>query len=120
MKTIHTLIAAATFISVFSAIPAAFAIDEYNVSKGTTVKGQGVAFRGYDLVAIVNGLGVVPGRAVHTHVHDGVAYYFVSEDAMKQFAADPEKYMPQYGYLSSLSIVIDCVPNLPKFGNFFR
>ena len=36
MKTINTLIAAATFIGVFSAVPAAFAVDEYNVSKGTT------------------------------------------------------------------------------------
>ena len=67
MKTINTLIAAVMFFSVFSAVPVAFAVDEYNVSKGTTVDGQGVAFRGNDVVAIVNGLGVVPGRARYTH-----------------------------------------------------
>lgn len=106
MKTINTLIAAATFIGVFSAVPAAFAVDEYNVSKGTTVDGHGVAFRGNDLVAIVNGLGVVPGRAKHTFVHDGVAHYFASKEAMKQFAAAPEKYMPQYGGYCTLGVAL--------------
>ena len=106
MKTINTLIAAAAFLGVFSAGPAAFAIDEYNVSKGTTVDGHGVAFRGNDLIAIVNGLGVVSGRAVHTHVTDGVAYYFTSEDAMNQFAAAPENYMPQYGGYCALGVAL--------------
>ena len=106
MKTINTLFAAAAFIGVFSAMPAAFAVDEYNVSKGTTVDGQGVAFRGNDLVAIANGLGVVPGRAMHTHVNDGVAYYFASEKAMKQFAAAPEKFIPQYGGFCALGVAV--------------
>ena len=106
MKPINTLIAAATFLGAFSVVPAAFAIDEYNVSKGTTVDGHGVAFRGNDVVAFINGLGVVPGRARHTHVNDGVAYYFVSEKAMKQFAAAPEKYVPQYGGYCALGVAL--------------
>ena len=106
MKPINTFIAAATFIGVFSAAPVAFAVDEYNVSKGTTVNGEGVAFRGNDLVAIAGGLGVVPGRAKHTHVHDGAAYYFASEEAMKRFAAAPEKYMPQYGGYCTLGVAV--------------
>lgn len=97
MNTTGTLIAAATLVGVFSATPAAFAVDEYNVSKGTTIEGQGVAFRANDVVALVTGLGIVPGQARLTHVHDGVAYYFASEETKKQFAADPEKYMPRYG-----------------------
>ena len=97
MKASNTLIAAATFVGVFSAAPAAFAVDEYNVSKGTTVAGHGVALRANDVVALVTGLGVVPGRARHTYVNDGVAYYFASEEAMNQFAAAPGKYMPQFG-----------------------
>lgn len=55
MKSINTL------IGMFSAAPAAMVIDEYNISNGTTVSGEGVAFRGNDLVAIAVGLGVVPG-----------------------------------------------------------
>lgn len=96
MKTLNTLLAATTFVSILSAAPA-LAVDEYNVSKGTTVNGQGVAFRANDVVALVTGLGIVPGQAIHTHVHDGVAYYFASQETMDQFAADPEKYMPRFG-----------------------
>lgn len=106
MRTITTLIAAATLIGTFAAVPAAFAVDEYNVSRGTTVDGQGVAFRGNDLVAIATGLGIVPGRAMHTHVNDGVAYYFASEEAMKMFAAAPEQYMPQFGGYCALGVAV--------------
>ena len=106
MKTFKTLVAAATFVGVFASIPAAFAVDEYNVSKGTTVDGHGVAFRGNDLVALVKGLGVVPGRAEHTHVNDGVAYYFTSEEAIKQFASAPENYKPQYGGYCTLGVAL--------------
>ena len=106
IEAINTLIAAATFVGVFAAVPAAYAVDEYNVSKGTTVDGHGVAFRGNDLVAVLNGLGVVPGQANHTHVNDGVAYYFASEEAMKQFAAAPEMYMPQYGGYCTLGVAL--------------
>ncbi len=97
MKIIKALIAAATVAGALSGAPAALAVDEYNVSKGTTVDGHGVAMRANDVVALVTGLGIVPGQARHTHVHDGVAYYFVSEETMKAFAAAPEKYMPRYG-----------------------
>ena len=94
MKTTKTLIAAATIIGAMATSPAALAVDEYNVSKGTTVDGHGVAFRANDVVALVTDLGIVPGQARYTHVHDGVAYYFSSEETMKQFATAPEKYMP--------------------------
>lgn len=97
MKTSRTLTAAVALVGALSVSPAAHAIDEYNVSKGTTVDGHGVAFRANDVVALVTGLGIVPGQARFTHVHDGVAYYFSSEETMEQFAAKPEAYMPQYG-----------------------
>ena len=106
MKSLKTLAATSTLIGMFSVAPAAFAVDEYNVSKGTTVSGEGVAFRGNDLVAMANGLGVVPGRAKHTHVHDGVAYYFASKEAMGKFAAAPEKYVPQYGGYCTLGVAL--------------
>lgn len=97
MKTTNTLIAAAAFVGIFSVVQTAFAVDEYNVTKGTTVDGHGISFRGNDVVAIASGLGVVPGQAKYTFVHDGVAYYFASVEAMNKFEEDPEKYMPQYG-----------------------
>ncbi len=97
MKTTNNLIVAATLVGALFTATSAFAVDEYNVSKGTTVDGHGVAFRANDVVALVNGLGIVPGQATYTHVHDGVAYYFGSEATQKQFASAPEKYMPKYG-----------------------
>ena len=106
MKTINTLIAAATFIGAVSAASAAFAVDEYNASTGTTLSGAGVALRGDDAVALATGLGVTPGQAKFTVEHDGVAYYFSSEETMERFAADPERYMPQYGGFCAFGVAI--------------
>ena len=106
MKHFNTLIAAATFIGAVSAAPATFAVDEYNVSTGTTLSGLGVALRGDDAVALATGLDVTPGLAKFTHEHDGVAYYFSSEETMKRFAADPERYMPQYGGFCAFGVAI--------------
>ncbi len=94
-------------ISVFIVAAApVWAADEYNVSTGTTIDGNGVAFRGNDLVAVQNGLGVIPGRAEFTHVHDGVAYYFASEAAQREFASNPDKFMPQYGGYCALGVAL--------------
>ena len=106
MKKLTTLIAATALASGIVTITPAWAIDEYNVSKGTTVDGQGVAFRGNDLIAMSKGLGVVPGAAEFTKVHDGVAYYFASAEAAEEFAANPEKYMPQYGGYCTLGVAL--------------
>ena len=97
MTTISKTITAAIFASLVCASVPAFAADEYNVSTGTTLSGAGVALRGDDVVALATGLEVATGHAKYTVERDGVAYYFASEETMKQFKADPERYMPQYG-----------------------
>ena len=105
--SIKSLIASAAVAAALAvSSSAAFAVDEYNVSKGTTATGEGVAMRGYDLVAFNTGLGIVPGQAKHTHVHDGVAYYFASEEAKMQFAGNPEKFMPQYGGYCAFGVAL--------------
>jgi hypothetical protein len=48
MKSINSLITAATFIGAVSAASPALAVDEYNVSPGTTRTGERVALRGND------------------------------------------------------------------------
>lgn len=106
MKTIKTLIAAAAFVGAVSATTTAFAVDEYNVSTGTTLSGAGIALRGDDTVALATGLKVKPGHAKHTVEHDGVAYYFSSEETKKQFEANPERYMPQYGGFCAFGVAI--------------
>ena len=97
MTKTKILLTAATILGAVTASNAALAADEYNVSTGTTVEGQGVALRGNDTVALADGLDVTPGHARFTAVHDGVAYYFASEETMQRFAADPERYLPRYG-----------------------
>jgi YHS domain-containing protein len=104
MQTIKTLIATATLIGGLAAGAPAFALDEYNVSTGTTVSGLGVALRGNDAVALATGLEVTPGQAVFTVEHDGVAYYFAAEATMQRFAADPDRYLPQYGGFCTLGV----------------
>ncbi len=104
IKSLIATTAVAAALAVSSS--AAFAVDEYNVSKGTTANGHGVMLRGDDVVALMTGLGVVPGQARHTHVHDGVAYYFASEEAKMQFAGNPEKFMPQYGGYCALGVAL--------------
>ena len=106
MKTIKTLLAATALIGAMASAPAAFAADEYNVSTGTTVDGAGVALRGNDAVALATGLDVSTGHATFTHVHDGVAYYFASAETMQQFAADPAKFMPQFGGFCALGVAL--------------
>ncbi|NIJ42104.1 YHS domain-containing protein [Parvibaculum indicum] len=106
MKTINTLIATATLAGAVFASSAAFAVDEYNVSTGTTLTNAGIALRGDDAVALATGLDVTPGRAKFTVERDGVAYYFSSKETMKQFAADPDRYMPQYGGFCAFGVAI--------------
>lgn len=108
MKTINITFAAALLVASVAAgaVSPAFAADEYNVSTGTTVNGEGVAMRGNDVVALTSNLHVTPGHAAFTHVHDGVAYYFASAAAQQRFAADPEAYMPQYGGFCALGVAL--------------
>jgi YHS domain-containing protein len=106
MKTIKNLITAATLVGAVSLTPAAFAVDEYNVTAGTILSGEGVALRGKDTVRLAGGLGVTDGLATFTHVHDGVAYYFASQQAKDKFVANPSAYMPQYGGYCAFGVAI--------------
>ena len=106
MNTIRNIITATAFAAMVSAGAPAFAADEYNVSTGTTLSGAGVALRGDDVVALATGLDVAAGYAKYTVEHDGVAYYFTSEETMKQFQTNPERYMPQYGGFCAFGVAI--------------
>ena len=106
MKSINSLIATATFIGAVSAASSTFAIDEYNVSSGAIRTGERVALRGSDTVALALGLGAVNGHARFTQVHDGVAYYFASEEAKDAFASNPGAYQPQYGGYCAFGVAV--------------
>lgn len=106
MTTMMKALAALALIGASAIWQSAQAADEYNTSTGTTVAGHRVALRGQDAVALATDLEVVEGFAVHTHVYDGVAYYFSSEATMKQFAENPARYIPQFGGFCALGVAL--------------
>lgn len=87
------------------ALPAA-AEDEYNVTTAPTLAGTPLALRGVDPVALSTLNAVAEGDAAYTVEHDGVSYYFGSALSAEKFAADPGKYMPQYGGFCAFAVAI--------------
>jgi YHS domain-containing protein len=57
----------------------------------------GTAIEGYDPVAYFEEGKPVEGESDHTHEWMGATWYFASAANRDLFAADPEKYAPQYG-----------------------
>lgn len=58
---------------------------------------SGLAIGGYDPVAYFTEQRPVWGNSKYTHQWQGVTWQFDSETNKKLFAANPEKYAPQYG-----------------------
>ena len=58
---------------------------------------QGLALKGYDVVAYFVDGRAVPGDAGFEHAVDGVRYRFASAANRDQFARDPQRFLPQYG-----------------------
>lgn len=57
-----------------------------------------VAVSGLDLVSYFSGAArPVFGSADHAHMHEGATYLFASAASRDAFAADPARYLPQYG-----------------------
>lgn len=70
----------------------------WNVDEGGTfTRGTGAVIKGHDPVAYFTEGKPVKGSAEHAHEHDGHTFWFTSEANRQTFAADPEKYAPQYG-----------------------
>lgn len=64
---------------------------------GRNLPSHGVALEGYCPVAYFAVDRPVRGRPQYASTHDGVTYWFASEDAKAAFDKDPEKYVPAYG-----------------------
>lgn len=79
-----------------AAVPA-LAADEINASSGLTTEGSPLALHGYDPVAYFTDGAPRAGRADLARAHDGVTYYFASEQNRSAFAKNPTRYAPVYG-----------------------
>lgn len=58
---------------------------------------NGVALRGTDVVAYFTVGDAVPGKPEFRHDWNGAAWHFASAQNRDAFAADPQRYAPQYG-----------------------
>ena len=57
----------------------------------------GVAIKGYDTVAYHTEGRAVKGKSKFSHKWNDAKWYFSSAENKDLFAADPERYAPQYG-----------------------
>ena len=57
----------------------------------------GLGAKGYDVVAYFTQGKPVPGSDKHESVYGGVTWRFANNEHRAMFAANPEKYAPQYG-----------------------
>jgi len=95
MKKSLTL-ATIALASVLAAAPA-YAVDENNVAPGLTAAGAPLGLHGTDPVAFIEIGNRVEGRAEYSAVHQGVAYYFSTEENQEIFEDDPARYLPENG-----------------------
>jgi len=109
MQIVRSFIAAFTVITVLTGLVAASvagANNATNVSHGLTAKGYGLAVHGYDVVAYFTKGRPTIGRAKFSAVHNEATYRFASEDHLKTFTDNPEKYLPQYGGYCAYGVAV--------------
>ena len=82
------------------------AADEYNTATGLTAAGAPLAFHGVDPVAFIDIENRISGTAKFTAVHDGVAYYFSSQDNVEKFEKNPSRYQPQNGGFCTFGVSV--------------
>jgi YHS domain-containing protein len=87
------------------AVPA-IAADEFNTVPGMTAAGAPLGLHGVDPVAFVDIGNRIDGTAKFTAVHDGVAYYFASQENMNAFKRTPAKYAPAYGGFCAFGVSV--------------
>ena len=86
------LAAIGTLVAASILVPAtAMAVDPINSS---LLRG---AIKGHDPVAYFTQGGPAKGRGAHSHEWMGATWYFANAENKELFAADPDKYAPQYG-----------------------
>jgi YHS domain-containing protein len=85
------LLALLTAVVAAAAAVPALALDPVNQDR------KGLALHGYDPVAYFTDGKPVAGTSEHTFEWKGATWRFASAEHRERFAADPERYAPQYG-----------------------
>jgi len=92
VSAIVAVLSAGFFIST----PQAHA-DDHKHHEGVKALTTPLGLGGYSPVSYFNKMGPHYGTPAIQAEHQGVVYFFATEDERKQFAADPKKYTPAYG-----------------------
>ncbi|MCB2137122.1 MAG: YHS domain-containing protein [Rhodobacteraceae bacterium] len=97
---------AAVTLAALCAFGPAMAADEANVAPGLTYGGAPLGLHGADPVALLDHGTNAEGTAGFAAAHEGVAYYFASEENLKAFEANPARYAPQYGGFCAFGVSV--------------
>lgn len=98
-------VVSATLI-ILGASQVTLAADEYNTATGLTAAGAPLAFHGVDPVAFIDIENRITGTAKFTAVHDGVAYYFSSQENADKFEKNPSRFQPQNGGFCTFGVSV--------------
>ncbi len=72
----------------------------------------GTAVKGTDVVAYFTQGRAVAGSKEHTHEWQGATWRFASAEHRDLFAADPEKYAPQYGGFCAYAVALGATADI--------
>jgi YHS domain-containing protein len=100
------LILGALALTAVAFVTPGHAADEHNTAPGLTAAGAPLGLHGVDPVAFLDLGNRIEGVAVHTAIHDGVAYYFSSEANLEAFKASPAKYVPENGGFCTFGVSV--------------
>jgi YHS domain-containing protein len=81
-------------------------------SAAQNLNSEGVAIKGYDPVAYFTMNKPVKGSPSHRATHDGATYWFASTEHQQAFAAQPAKYVPQYGGYCAFGVAKGAKPDI--------
>lgn len=81
-------------LALLAAIPAFAAGD---TGRHFNLDAEGYAINRFDPVAYFTMHKAVKGDTAYTASHGGARYAFASEEHLRMFLADPERFVPQYG-----------------------
>ena len=90
MKTLWMAMISLLAYTSLSAQTAEVRVKQFNVEKG-------IALQEYDPVAYFTVKKALKGRREFAYTHQGVTYYFFSQDNKYLFMKNPASYEPQYG-----------------------
>jgi YHS domain-containing protein len=71
---------------------------EWNTNK------EGVVLDGYDVIAYRDADGAIKGSPSYSAKHDGVTFYFATQEHKEMFVDNPQAYVPKYNGFCAFAI----------------